>query len=111
MEIVDVLGLSVKPVVVNVLHAAEPEPEIVQVPLPMSKVRVLLLLEEKEPAVTLKFAAVNVPWVRVSVFVEPNVIASASVTVIPEPLIVVLPRVLPALVTVPLARKLDSILV
>jgi hypothetical protein len=90
--------------VVAVFHAVAPEPEIVQVPLPMFKVRVLLLLEEKEPAVTLKFAAVKVPSVRVSVLDVPNVIASASVTVMPEPLILVLLSVLPLLVTVPESR-------
>ena len=100
MVIVDVLALSVIPVVVAVFHAVAPEPEIVQVPLPMFKVRVLLLLEEKRPAVTLKFAAVKVPWVRVSVLDVPNVIASASVTVMPEPLIVVLASVLAALAMV-----------
>lgn len=70
----------------------------------MFKVRVLLLLEEKEPAVTLKFAAVKVPSVRVSMLDVPNVIASASVTVIPEPLTFTFASVLPTLVIVPESR-------
>jgi hypothetical protein len=61
MEIVDVLGANVRPVVVPVFHTVGEFAVSVQVPLPMFKVRVLLLLEEKEPAVTLKFAVVNVP--------------------------------------------------
>jgi hypothetical protein len=105
MDTVEVLGLRVRPVVVAVFHAVAPLPDIVQVPLPIFKVRVLLLLEVKKPAVTLKFAAVNVPSVRVSVLADPNVIASASVTVIPEPLIVASPSVLPLLVTVPESRN------
>lgn len=81
MVIVDVLGLSVIPVVVAVFHPVVPE--IVQVPLPMFKVRVLLLLEEKRIADTLKFAAVKVPSVRVSTWLEARAKASASVTVAP----------------------------
>ena len=108
MVIVEVLGTTVRPVVVAVFHAVAPLPDIVQVPLPMFKVRVLLLLEEKRPAVTLKFAAVNVPCVRVSMFPEPRVKASASVTVMPEPSIVVLFSALPALVTVPDARNVGT---
>ena len=102
------LGTTVKPVVVAVFHAVAPLPDIVQVPLPMFKVRVLLLLEEKRPAVTLKFAAVNVPWVRVSVLDAPNVIASASVTVIPVPLTVKFLSVLPLLVTVAEAKNVGE---
>ena len=70
---------------------------------PIFKARVLLLLELKEPdVVTLKLLVVRVPCVRPS---ELPLKASASVTVIPEPLIVVLASVLPAHVSVPLARK------
>ena len=83
MVIVEVLGTTVRPVVVAVFHAVAPLPDIVQVPLPIFKVRVLLLLEEKRPAVTLKFAAVKVPEVRVSACPETRVKASASVTVAP----------------------------
>ena len=106
MVIVDVLWLSVIPVVVAVFHAVAPLPDIVQVPLPMSKVRVLLLLELKRPAVTLKFAAVNVPSVRVSVLAESTVNASASVTVMPTPSTSVSPMVFPLLVIVPESRKI-----
>ena len=105
MVIVEVLGLSVIPVVVAVYHARLLEPVIVQVPLPMFKVRVLLLLELKLPAVTLKFAAVNVPWVRKSGLPLLIVNASASVTVIPEPLTVVLLIEVPALVIVAEAKN------
>ena len=70
----------------------------------MFKVRVLLLFELKLPAVTLKFEAINVPCVRVSVDV-PNVIASARVTVMPEPLIVVLLNCFPTLVMVAEAKN------
>lgn len=102
MVIVDVLGLSVIPVVVSMSHLYDgtPLPDIVQVPLPMFKVRVLLLLEEKRPAVTLKFAALKVPCVRVSAL-EPSVIASASVIVPPALLIVILDNDFPLLVIVP----------
>ena len=83
MVIVEVLGTTVRPVVVAVFHAVAPLPDIVQVPEPMFKVRVLLLLELKVPAVTLKFAALNPPEVRVSACPETRVKASASVTVAP----------------------------
>ena len=95
----DVLGLRARPVVVAVLHTDAPEPESVQVPLPMFKVRVLLLLETKESVVTLKFAAVNVPEVRDKLPAEER--ASASVTVVPEPEIWMSLSVLPLLVIVP----------
>lgn len=108
MVMVDVLGATVSPVVVAVFHAVAPEPEIVQVPLPMSKVRVLVLLEEKELAVTSKPAAANPPSVRVSVLTEVNLIASARVTVIPEPLIVVLASILLTLVMVADARNVGK---
>ena len=61
MVIVEVPGLRVSPVVLAVFHAGVKVSVIVQVPLPMFKVRVLLLLEEKRATVTLKFAASNVP--------------------------------------------------
>jgi hypothetical protein len=70
MVIVDVLGFRVSPVVVPMFHASTPGPVIVQVPLPMFKVRVRVPLELKVTAVTLKFAAVNVPWSRLNVPVE-----------------------------------------
>lgn len=108
MEIVDVLGANVRPVVVPVFHTVGEFAVSVQVPLPMFKVRVLLLLEEKEPAVTLKFAAVNVPWVRVSVLAEPSVIASARVTVMPEPFTATLSSCFPLLVTVAEAKNTGS---
>jgi hypothetical protein len=66
---------------------------------PRSIVRVLLLLEDREVAVTLKLLVVKVPWVRV--IAPEDVSASPSVTVIPEPSIVTGPSVFPALVSVP----------
>jgi hypothetical protein len=68
------------------------------------------LLELKVPIDTLKPAALNAPSVRVRVPVplEPSCNASASVTVIPEPLIVVAPSALPALVTVADARNVGT---
>jgi hypothetical protein len=110
MEIVDVLGTIVRPVVVVVSHAVAPAPDIVQNPVPILSVLVLVLLELKNAVVTLKFAAVNVPSVRVSVEVEPSVIAPARVTVIPAPLIVTLLSDLPLLVIVPLAKNVGLIL-
>jgi hypothetical protein len=95
MVIVEVLGLRVSPVVVAVFHAVAPEPEIVQVPLPMLKVRVLLLFEEKKPVVTLKFAVVNVPALAVvppitTLLSVPPVIVTALafwVDIVPKPVI------------------------
>ena len=80
MVIVEVLGVIVNPVVVAVF---QPLPDVVQVPEPIFKVRVLLLLELKATAVTLKFAALNPPEVRVSDCPEVRAKASASVTVAP----------------------------
>jgi hypothetical protein len=75
------------------------EPLNVNVDDPRLIVRVLLLLEDREVAVTLKLLVVNVPCVTVSVPEDVN--ASPSVTMIPDPLIVTGPSVLPALVNVP----------
>lgn len=57
-------------------------PVSVHVPLPMVRVRVFELEEEKAPQVTLKLLALNVPWVRVSVLADaPSIFKeSASVT-------------------------------
>ena len=107
MVIVEVLGTTVRPVVVAVFHAVAPLPDIVQVPLPMFKVRVLLLLEEKSAAVTLKFDGLaKVPCESVKSKLHAN--ASASVTVMPAPSTVAPPRVLPALVRVADARNVGS---
>ena len=72
-------------------------------PAPKVIARVLLLEELKIPVLKVNPARSSVPAVSVVVPVAPTVIASASVTVMPEPLIVVLPRVLPALVSVEVA--------
>lgn len=72
--------------------------------------RVLLLLELKIPVLNVKPLRLRVPAVRVKVFAAPNVIASASVKVMPEPATNVLPIVLPALVIVPDARNDGTIL-
>lgn len=108
MFIVEVLGTSVKPVVVVVVHDPLPgKLVIVQVPEPIFKVLVFALFDTKPPQVTLKFAAVKVPCV--SVKLNPvQLKASASVTVIPEPFIVVLLRALPLLVIVPDAMNVGT---
>ena len=106
MVIVEVLGLTVSPVVVAVFHAVVPLPVMAQVALPMFKVRVLLLLEEKEPAVTLKFAALSVPAVNVTMLLA--TIGSLSVTVPPGALTVIPAIVFPLLVKVPVAAIVGS---
>jgi hypothetical protein len=76
---------------------------------PMFKVRVLELLDAKLPdTVKLKLLVVNVPLVRVQLLA---LNASAKVTVIPTPLIVVELKVLLLDVIVPLARKSACIFV
>lgn len=64
--------------------------------------RVLLLADENRGAVKVNPARLNVPCVRVKAKPLRAVmsIASASVTVIPEPVTVTLPMVFPTLVTV-----------
>jgi len=77
-------------------------PEIVQVPEPIVTVLVFELLELNEVSVTLKFAALNVPRVKVNNLVVVH--ASPSVTVIPDPLILVSdPSDFPAVVKVAVA--------
>ena len=77
----------------------------VTVELPKLIVRVLLLLDDRDVAVTLKLLVVKVPLVTV---IEPDdVSASPSVTVIPDPLIVTGPSVLPPLVSVPVAFRVN----
>ena len=58
------------------------------------------LFETSEPAVTLKFAVLNVPSVMFR-FLVPVFNASPSVSVIPEPLTVTPLNVLPAVVSIP----------
>ena len=77
-------------------------------PEPKEIARVLLLLELKFPVLKVKFASARVPAVRVVVFVIPVVIASTSVTVPAAVLTVVLPSVLPTLVTDALARNVGA---
>lgn len=108
MVIVEVLGVTVRFVAVAVFHAVAPLPDIAQVLEPMLIALVLVLLELKNAVVTVKFAASNVPCVSVNVLAAPNVIASASVTVIPEPLTVTLLSDLPALAIVPEARNVGE---
>ena len=76
-----------------------------QVLLPRLIVRVLVLLDDRDVAVTLKLLVVKVPWVTVSA--PEDVRASPSVTVIPEPLTVTGPIVLPAVVSVPVALSVN----
>ena len=78
--IVEVLALRVKPLVVFVSQATLLA-TIVHVPEPIVTVRVLVLLDENAPTVTLKLFALNVPEVKVNVLVAPSVKASNSLTV------------------------------
>lgn len=98
----DVPALNVKPVVVCVLNAV---PDVVTkvTVLPFREmVLVLVLLDERTPAVTEYPLAevVKVPCVIVRLLL-PKFNASPSVTVIPNPFMDTGPRVLPALVSVP----------
>ena len=77
-------------------------------PAPKLIARVLVLLELKMPVLKVNTSRLRVPAVSVVVLVVPTVIAPASVTAIPEPLIVVLPSVLPALVIIPDARNVGT---
>lgn len=70
------------------------------VPAPKAIDRVLVLAEEKEPAVNVNPLRFMVPWVNVKVEFEATVRASAIVTVIPAPLTVAACKVRPTLVTV-----------
>jgi hypothetical protein len=105
MLIVDVPLVRVIPVVVPISHTV-PTAVIAQVLVPIRRARVFELLEEKVPALTVKVTALKVPWVRVNVLVIAK--ASASVTVIPEPLTVIPDIVLPMLVTVALAKNVGK---
>jgi hypothetical protein len=104
--ICDVLALKVKFVVVAKFIAVggEPVPLNVTVLEPNVIVLLLVLLELRAPAVTLKLAVLNVPEVTVSIAL-PILSASAKVAVIPKPLIVRPPSVLPLLVSVPVASN------
>ena len=64
--------------------------------------------ELKIPVLKVKLASARVPAVSVVVFVVPAVIASASVTVPAAVLTVVLPSVLPTLVTDALSRNVGA---
>jgi len=79
----DVPALKVRFVVV--VNVSAPVPLNVTVLLPRLIVRVLLLLEDRSVAVTLKLLVVKVPCV--TVIVPEDVNASPSVTVIPDPFI------------------------
>lgn len=100
MVIVEVPELRVMPVLVATVKST---PSTVKVLDPMFKARVLLLVDKKlRVSVTLKLLVVNVPCVRLKLLPE---YASARSTVIPDPLVITAPRVLPAQVIVPLAKK------
>ena len=64
--------------------------------------------ELKIPVLRVNPARSRVPAVSVVTFPIPTVIASASVTVIPVPLIMELPKVFPALVMVAEARNVGT---
>ena len=104
--------VKVKPVAVAIDNTVVAAVVLVNAIFAAPKViaRMLLLLELKIPVLNVKPLRLRVPAVRVKVFAAPNVIALASVKVIPEPATFVLPIVLPALVIVPDARNVGAIL-
>lgn len=105
--IVDVPALNVNPVLKAKLNAV-PLVAIEIMLLPKLIVRVLKLEELKIAApvsVTSLLAVVNVPCVTVKVPEAVN--GSPSVTVMPEPFTVTAPRVLPALVSVPVPANVS----
>ena len=85
--IVDVPALNVIPVVV-LNCTTEPEPLNVTVLLPRLIVRVLLLLDDRDVAVTLKLLVVNVPAVRriapEQVNVPPRLNVAAAALIVTE---------------------------
>lgn len=81
--IVELPGVRVNPVAVVAVQGSR-LPFKVQVPLPMVRVRVFELDEEKAPAVTAILLASNLPAVSVNVLVEVTLRASASWTVFEE---------------------------
>ena len=95
----DVPALKVKPVIRVVNQTETPEPLNVTVLLPRLIVRVLLLLDDRDMAVTLLLLVVKVPCVTVTD--ELDVRASPRVSVIPDPDTSIPQRVCPALVRVP----------
>lgn len=100
MLICEVPLLKVRLVVCPVSQAVLPDN--VTVLLPRVMVLVPMPVDEIVPAVTAKFAVVNVPSATAMVLVE-MLSASPSVTVMPEPLIVTPLNVLPAVVSVAVA--------
>ena len=104
------LVVIVKLVAVDIAKKVIPSVALVNAMLPEPKAiaRVLLLLELKVPVLKVKPASASVPCVRVKLLPVATVIASARVTVMPEPLTVVLPSVFVALVTVPDARNVGT---
>jgi hypothetical protein len=102
--IVEVPALKVKPVFKVKFITAVPLKVIVL--LPRLIVRVLLAVDNMAEAVTLKLFVVNVPSLTV-ILVE-QVKASPSVTVMPVVLITTDPKVLPALVRVPVPAKVNE---
>jgi hypothetical protein len=93
----DVPALKVRPVIVEKLIPLKLDN--VTVLLPRLIVRVLLLLDDRDDAVTLKLLVVKVPAVTVTA--PEDVRASPRVTVKPLALTVIGPSVLPAEVSVP----------
>jgi hypothetical protein len=97
----------VNPVFVDVgpLNTVPDTPVTVISPEPNAIVRAFVVFEENSPVDSVKLFRFSVPAVSVKVDEVNSVIASASVTVIPEPLIVVLPSVFVTLVTVDEAKN------
>jgi len=79
----------------------------VTVLLPRLIVRTLLLFDTSAVAVTLKLDVVNEPLV--TVMLPELVSASPSVSVMPTPLTIIAPMVLPAVVSVPVAAKVITL--
>ena len=99
--------VQVKPTTVAIDKTVVPAVVLVSAMLPEPKAIARVDVPEalKIPVLRVKPARSSVPAVSVVVLVVATVIASASVTVIPAPLIVVLPSVFVALVIVPELRK------
>ena len=104
------MPVNVKLVAVAMLNTVVAAVVLVSAMLPAPKViaRVDVPEEEKIPVLKVNPARLRVPAVSVVVALVATVIASARVTVMPEPLIVVLLIVLPTLVMVAVARNVGA---
>jgi hypothetical protein len=105
--------VKVKPVAVAIDNTPAAAVVLVSAifPAPNAIARVLELVELNNPVLRVNPARSRVPAVNAVMLVVPTVIASASVTVIPVPLIVVLPSVLALLVTVDEVKNVGTTLV